>query len=132
MLETFLLLLLAAGAWFLWDSLKAREAANVAIRATCQQHGLMFLDDTVGLAGLKPARDEDGHAILRRTFRFEYSETGHNRQAGTITLLGAKVLAVAVTVPIPAGLEPPPRHSIDDANAAPSGDGPAAGARETR
>lgn len=110
MLETFLLLLLAAGAWFLWDSLKAREAANVAIRETCRQHGLMFLDDTVGLAGLKPARDAQGHAVLRRVYRFEYSETGHNRQAGTITLLGAHVLAVAVTVPVPPGLERPTLH----------------------
>ena len=99
MLETFSLLLLAAGAWFLWDSLKAREAANVAIRETCRQHGLMFLDDTVGLAGLRPARDEHGHAVLRRVYRFEYSETGDQRKAGTITLLGARVVAVAVTVP---------------------------------
>jgi len=110
MLETFLLLSVAAGVWFLWDSLKAREAANGAIRATCQQHGLMFLDDTVGLAGLRPARDEHGHAALRRVYRFEYSETGHNRQAGTITLLGARVLAVAVTVPVPATTEGPTLH----------------------
>lgn len=110
MLETFLILLLAAGVWFLWDSLKAREAANVAIRSTCQQHGLMFLDDTVGLASLKPARDEHGHAALRRVYRFEYSETGHNREAGTITLLGARVLVVAVAVPMPAGVERPTLH----------------------
>ncbi len=110
MLETTILLLLAACAWFLWDSLKAREAANVAIRSTCQQHGLMFLDDTVGLASLKPARDELGRAALRRVYRFEYSETGHNRQAGSITLLGARVLAVAVAVPVPAGAERPALH----------------------
>lgn len=110
MLETFILLLLAASVWFLWDSLKAREAANVAIRATCQQHGLMFLDDTVGLASLKPARDEHGHAALRRTYRFEYSETGHQRQSGTITLLGARVLAVTVAVPVPDGAERPTLH----------------------
>jgi Protein of unknown function (DUF3301) len=110
MLETFILLLLAAGAWFLWDSLKAREAANVAIRSACQQHGMMFLDDTVGLASLKPARDEHGHAALRRVYRFEYSETGHNRQPGTITLLGARVLAVAMAVPIPTGAERPTLH----------------------
>jgi len=98
-LETFSLLLLAAGAWFLWDSLKAREAANAAIRETCQQHGLMFLDDTVGLSSLRPARDEHGHAALRRVYRFEYSETGDQRKAGSIALLGAQVLAVTVTVP---------------------------------
>ncbi len=110
MLETFILLALAAGAWFLWDSLKAREAANGAIRSTCQQHGLLFLDDTVGLASLKPARDEHGHAVLRRVYRFEYSETGHNRQAGSITLLGARVLAVTVAVPVPTGVARPTLH----------------------
>ncbi|MEO6565992.1 MAG: DUF3301 domain-containing protein [Casimicrobiaceae bacterium] len=99
MLETFSALLLAAGAWFLWDSLKAREAANAAIRETCRQHGFMFLDDTVGLAGLKPARDEHGHAVLRRVYRFEYSETGDLRKAGSIALLGARVLSVSLIVP---------------------------------
>jgi len=101
MLETFSLLLVAAALWFLWDSLKAREAANLAIRQTCQQHGLLFLDDTVGLAGLWPARDEEGRAVIRRIYRFEYSETGEQRRPGSITLLGARVTAVAVTVPAP-------------------------------
>lgn len=99
MLETLSLLLLAAGVWFLWDSLKAREAANLAIRETCRQHGLMFLDDTVGLSSLRPARDDHGHAVLRRVYRFEYSDTGDQRKAGSIALLGARVLAVTVTVP---------------------------------
>jgi hypothetical protein len=101
MLETLVVLVLAAAAWLFWDSLKAREAANVAIRATCQQHGLLFLDDTVGLASLRVARNEHGHAALRRVYRFEYSATGHQRQAGTIALLGADVLAVAIAVPAP-------------------------------
>lgn len=102
MLETFSLLLLAAAAWFLWDSLKAREAANGAIREACKQHGLLFLDDTVGLAGLRPGRDVNGHAALRRIYRFEVSETGDNRKPGTITLLGAQVLAVTLPMAAPA------------------------------
>ncbi|MEP7327890.1 MAG: DUF3301 domain-containing protein [Betaproteobacteria bacterium] len=106
MLEIFFLLLFAVGAWFLWDSLKAREAANVAIRDACKQHGLMFLDDTVGLASLRPARDDQGHAALRRVYRFEYSETGDNRKPGTIILLGPRVLVVKLPVPAPLTIVP--------------------------
>ena len=83
-----------------------REAANVAIRDACKQHGLMFLDDTVGLASLRPARNDQGHAALRRVYRFEYSETGDNRKPGTITLLGSRVLVVALPVPAPLTIVP--------------------------
>ena len=47
MLELAALALVAAVAWFVWDSLKAREAANAAIRPACRAAGLLFLDDTV-------------------------------------------------------------------------------------
>ena len=84
-------LLVAAVGWFLWDSLKAREAANAELRAGCRAQGLLFLDDTVALDRLRPVRDEDGRVRLRRTYRFEYSDTGHNRRRGHVTLVGAAV-----------------------------------------
>lgn len=82
---------LAAGVWFLWDSLKAREAANVELRAACRARGFLFLDDTVALARLRPARDDDGRVRLRRVYRFEYSDTGNDRRRGHVTLLGATI-----------------------------------------
>ena len=85
---------LAAVAWFLWTSLRALEAGNVAIRAACEADGYFFLDDTVGLASLKPVRNDHGHLTLKRVFTFAYSDTGHNRRTGSVTLVGNEVVAV--------------------------------------
>jgi hypothetical protein len=80
-----------AGA-FLWaDSLRAREHAVAAGRAACARHGLQFLDDTVAFAKLRLGRDEGGRLRLRRTYAFEFSDTGDNRRHGAIVMLGARV-----------------------------------------
>ena len=89
-------LLLVCGAWFLWDSLKVRERANTAMRAACRKEGLLFLDDTVALQSVWPARDDDGHLKLRRIYAFEYSDTGHNRRKGNITMLADAVAALDI------------------------------------
>ena len=85
------LLALVSGGWFLWDSMKAREAANVALRDACAVERLLFLDDTVALESVWPARNDEGHVRLRRLYGFEYSDTGHNRRKGTITMVGDRV-----------------------------------------
>lgn len=87
----------------LWSSLKAREAANDAMRRVCAREGWLFLDDTVALASMWPARDRHGHFALRRVYGFDYSDTGHERRHGTVTLLGNEVLAVDVGVGVPEG-----------------------------
>ncbi len=71
--------------------MKAREAANVAMRDACKAEGLLFLDDTVALKAVWPVRNDEGHVRLRRVYGFEYSDTGHNRRKGTITLVGDRV-----------------------------------------
>lgn len=65
-------------------------------REECQVDGVLFLDDTVAIASIKPARDEDGQLVLRRTYTFEYSDTGNNRRPGSIVMLGQQVLFVNV------------------------------------
>ncbi len=94
MLELAAIASVGAIAWFIWDSLKAREAANAAIRPACRAVGLLFLDDTVALERIRPARDEDGRMRVERVYRFDYSDTGDNRRRGHVTLLGARVLNV--------------------------------------
>ena len=108
MLEFAALIAVAAAAWLFWDSLKAREAANAAMRAACAAHGLLFLDDTVALASLKPARDAEGRACLRRLYRFEYSDTGNNRRKGSITMTSDRVSQLDLALPAPA--EPATLH----------------------
>lgn len=96
MLEIVVIAALAAAGWFLWSSLKAREAANAAIRPACRAQGYLFLDDTVALDRLRLRRNDEGRAHIERTYRFDYSDTGDNRRRGYVTLLGARVLEVSL------------------------------------
>ena len=96
MMEILMLLVIAAIAWLWHDSLGAREAAVHAARAACAAEGLMFLDDTVAVTSLKPARDDEGRLKLQRAYEFEYSDTGNNRIKGSIVLLGNRVTLLNV------------------------------------
>jgi len=102
--EILALLVLASGGWFVWDSLKAREAANLAMRAACKMEGLLFLDDTVALESIWPVRNEEGHLLLRRIYGFEYSDTGDTRQKGRVVMLADAVSSLDI------GPRPPPKE----------------------
>jgi hypothetical protein len=90
------LALLALLIWLVWDSLKAREAAVTASRSACSAEGFQFLDDTVAIESVRPARDADGVLRLRRIYGFEYSETGDSRRKGSVVMLGARVAVVHI------------------------------------
>jgi hypothetical protein len=87
-MEWLVLLMLVSAGWFWYDSMKAREAALDASRATCLRNGLQLLDDTVALAALRPARNATGHVALRRVYVFEFTDTGDNRRQGSVVLIG--------------------------------------------
>ena len=102
--EIFILLLLAAGAWFVWDSLKAREAAIAASRSLCKTEGLQFLDETVAMESIRPVRDSQGQIRLRRVYGFEYSDTGNDRRKGSVTMMGDTVMTLYIGPrPVPEG-----------------------------
>jgi hypothetical protein len=94
--EIISILLLAALAWLWFDSVKVREIAVRAARNACRAEGCQFLDETVSIANLKPARDDDGRLLLRRTYFFEYSDTGNNRRPGSVVMLGQDVVMLNV------------------------------------
>lgn len=101
-LEIVSFLVLGGLAWLWFDSLKARDAGIDAARAACAAEGLQFLDDTVAIASLKLARNDDGQLLLRRAYEFEYSDTGDNRRRGSVVLLGQHVTILNVGVrPVP-------------------------------
>jgi hypothetical protein len=109
-LEVLALLAAAGAAGLLWTSLKAREAANAAMRAACRAEGLLFLDDTVALQSMRPSRDGDGRMALRRIYGFEYSDTGDNRRRGSVTLLGPRIVAIDMGR-VPGAPQGPPASS---------------------
>jgi len=100
MWEAAALLALVLGALFWVDSLRAREHAVAAGRAACRRYGVQLLDDTVAFAQLRLARDDDGRLKLRRTYAFEFSDTGNNRRRGAIVMLGG-ILADLQLEPYP-------------------------------
>ncbi|OGA35347.1 MAG: hypothetical protein A3F75_00495 [Betaproteobacteria bacterium RIFCSPLOWO2_12_FULL_64_23] len=91
MLELSTLLVLAALVWLWFDSMRARERALASGKRACERDGLMFLDETVECVALGFARDADGRMALRRTYGFEFSDTGNNRRSGSIVMLGGEV-----------------------------------------
>jgi len=82
---------LAALAWLWYDSMRARERAVAAGQAACAREGLQFLDETVECTSVKPARNQAGHLVLRRLYRFEFSDDGSRRRSGQIVMLSGEV-----------------------------------------
>lgn len=91
MWETAAIVLIVAVALFWVDSLRSRERALAAGRAACGRYGVQLLDETVAFARLRLARDEAGRLRLRRTYTFEFSDTGNNRRHGAIVMLGGEL-----------------------------------------
>lgn len=94
--ESIFILVAGALIWFWLDSLKAREIGVRAAQAACAEEGLQFLDESVvgRLEGF--GRDDAGHLRLRRSYLFEYSDTGDNRRRGSVSLLGQQIVLLHV------------------------------------
>lgn len=90
------LVVLGALALLWFDSVHVREIGVRAAKAACAAEGLQLLDDTVSIASLSLARDEDGRLLLRRAYFFDYSDTGDNRRRGSVILLGSQVTIINV------------------------------------
>ena len=90
------LVLLAALVWYWFDSLRALEFARGIGKQACNEADVQFLDDTVARTSLALVRDETGRRVLRRTYRFEFSETGNTRIEGRVILLGHQLESVTM------------------------------------
>jgi hypothetical protein len=82
--------------WFWLHSIRILEIAREAGRLICKQTGVQFLDDSVASTRLQLARDANGRRILRRTYRFEFTETGNTRREGEVVMLGARIESVTM------------------------------------
>lgn len=93
-LEISALVLFLMGGWLWADSMRAREAALDAGRRACIAEGVQFLDWTVAMEKMRISRASDGRLRIQRLYLFEFSETGNDRLAGSITMLGTQLLAL--------------------------------------
>ena len=84
---TGLLLLVVLGsagvAW--WRLLKGKELARAAAAATCKQHGLVLMDDTVMLDSIQ-LRKEDPVNAWGLKYRFDFAHQGILHQGGVVLL----------------------------------------------
>jgi len=74
------------GLW--WNGIKAKELAVKHGREACKKADLQLLDQTVALHRAKISRSKHGSACLRREYRFEFTQHGTHRDAGTVTMNG--------------------------------------------
>jgi hypothetical protein len=82
--------------WLWFESTRVHEIAVGRARRQCEAEEVQFLDDTVSLANIRPTRDHNGRLTLKRTYTFEYSDTGNNRELGSVVMLGQEVQRLSV------------------------------------
>lgn len=94
-MPTPLILMILVGLGFaIWSSARAAaERAGQVGRDACRAAGVQWLDETVHANGLRLRRGEDGWLGIERSFRFEYSEDGHDRHVGRLVLRGQRLIA---------------------------------------
>ena len=94
-MPTPLILMILVGLGFaIWSSARAAaERAGQVGRDACRAAGVQWLDETVHASGLRLRRGEDGWLGLERSFRFEYSEDGHDRHVGRLVLRGQRLVS---------------------------------------
>ena len=102
-LELCALLIIAAPTWLWYASLPVRERALAATKAACRAEDLLLLDDTIAIVGIGLRRADDGRMRLCRVYGFEYSDSGDDRRAGRIVMLGGEVLVISLNLTNVAG-----------------------------
>ena len=85
----FVLMLLAAGAAWLWHNHGLRERALERVKQHCENLDIELLDENVALKKIGLIPDANGHKRLARVYNFEFTVTGDQRHTGTITQFGA-------------------------------------------
>jgi hypothetical protein len=76
--------------------MRSKELAVGAARRECKLCSVQLLDQTVQLVKLSMSRDKSDRWRFWREYRFEYSDDGDNRLEGRLTLLGPRVIRIAL------------------------------------
>jgi len=94
MLTLIILMVASAMLFAFWNAGRAAaERAESLGRDACRIAGVQWLDQSVHAIGLRICRQENGWLGFERTFRFDYSHNGEDRQIGRLVLRGDKLVA---------------------------------------
>lgn len=91
-MEFFIILLLLITATFWFDSSRALEWARHHAKQICQRHHVQLLDETVMLS--KVRLRHQGHWYFERYYRFEFTQTGQQREQGGLMLQGLNLVLI--------------------------------------
>jgi hypothetical protein len=73
----------AAVSW--WRLLEGKELARKAAAATCREHGLVLIDDTVMLESIQLKKEDPARAWGLK-YRFEFARNGILRKGGIVLI----------------------------------------------
>lgn len=98
-MATFLTIILCVLiGWFVIENMRSREIATGIGKRACQRYDVQFLDGTVALTSMGLRRDARHNVSLRRTYEFEFSDSGNNRSKAYITMLGSQLEVLQMEV----------------------------------
>lgn len=88
LLNIILLALIGFVLHYWWQSGEFKGRALKLAAQYCQQHDLQLLDQSMVITGYWPSRNSRKVWVIRRTYEFEFTSTGHQRYRGKLTLMG--------------------------------------------
>ena len=88
--------LLALIVVFWHSSLAARESANQVAQEACAGAQVQMLDGTVAIHRLRIVRGDNAPLAWHRTYVFDYTADGYERQRGFVVMTGAVVDTVGL------------------------------------
>lgn len=83
---------LLVGLW--WTGSRARELAVQHATSACQQQQVQFLDQSVALNRMRPARSPTGASCFLREYQFEFTDQGEFRDTAVVTMRGHVLMKV--------------------------------------
>lgn len=88
------LMILAAAGFAWWNAARAAaERAETLGRNACRAADVQWLDQSVHATGVRLCRLSDGRLGMERSFRFDYSHDGIERQHGRLVLRGGELVS---------------------------------------
>ena len=94
--EVVVILVLGAGAIYLFQGMRITELALQSARRSCERDGVQLLDQSVSVQRMSLSRDASGTWRVWRQYRFEYSRDGMERERGHVIMLGNRLQALVM------------------------------------
>ena len=96
MSELIIVILIGLAILYWQAAVRCKELAILGARKGCKICDVQLLDQTVHQVKVSMSRDSTGQWRIWREYGFEYSQDGESRFQGRLTLLGQRVIRVAL------------------------------------